>query len=72
MWYHFEVVLSYFVFKFHLISDSKEYKFPGGIIQLAQYWKNKNELRHSENIFSEFLNQVIEKDILMIITMDEM
>ncbi|XP_043745253.1 legumin J-like isoform X2 [Cervus elaphus] len=42
---------------FYDLKGSKEYKFPGGIIQLAQYWKNRNELSHNENIFSEFLNQ---------------
>jgi len=38
---------------------------------LAQYWKNRSELSHNEKIFSEFLNQVIEKNVLMIIKMDE-
>ncbi|XP_055273365.1 uncharacterized protein LOC129549864 [Moschus berezovskii] len=42
---------------FYDLKGSKEYRFPGGIIQLAQYWKNRNELSHNEKFFSEFLNQ---------------
>ena len=38
---------------------------------MAQYWKNSSELSHNEKIFSEFLNQVIEKSVLMIIKMNE-
>ncbi|KAI4564769.1 hypothetical protein MJG53_015781 [Ovis ammon polii x Ovis aries] len=43
---------------FYDLKGSKEHRFPGGIIQLAQYWKNSSELSHNEKIFSEFLNQV--------------
>nr|NP_001362845.2 cupin superfamily member 1 [Felis catus] len=42
---------------FYDLKGSKEYRFPGGIIQLAQYWKNASELSSHEQIFSEFLNQ---------------
>lgn len=42
---------------FYDLKGSKEYKFPGGIIQLAQYWKNGSELSNNEKTFSEFLNQ---------------
>ncbi|KAF6302960.1 hypothetical protein mRhiFer1_008698 [Rhinolophus ferrumequinum] len=42
---------------FYDLKGSKEYRFPGGIIQLAQYWKNGSELSNNEKIFSEFLNQ---------------
>ncbi|XDA88699.1 hypothetical protein R6Z07F_018342 [Ovis aries] len=42
---------------FYDLKGSKEHRFPGGIIQLAQYWKNSSELSHNEKIFSEFLNQ---------------
>ncbi|XP_073754266.1 uncharacterized protein [Callorhinus ursinus] len=43
---------------FYDLKGSKEYQFPGGVIQLAQYWKNGSELSSHEKIFSEFLNQV--------------
>ncbi|KAI4555075.1 hypothetical protein MJT46_015461 [Ovis ammon polii x Ovis aries] len=43
---------------FYDLKGSKEHRFPGGIIQLAQYWKNSSELSHNEKIFSEFLNQI--------------
>ncbi|GAB1301847.1 Predicted gene, 36255 [Apodemus speciosus] len=39
------------------LKGSREYKFPGGVIQRAQYWKNGNELSNNEKIFSEFLHQ---------------
>ncbi|XP_042636177.1 uncharacterized protein LOC103192560 [Orycteropus afer afer] len=39
------------------LKGSKEYRFPGGIIQWAQYWKNGSELNNNEKIFSEFVNQ---------------
>ncbi|XP_025742275.1 oxalate decarboxylase OxdC-like isoform X1 [Callorhinus ursinus] len=42
---------------FYDLKGSKEYQFPGGVIQLAQYWKNGSELSSHEKIFSEFLNQ---------------
>ncbi|NP_001358725.1 uncharacterized protein [Canis lupus baileyi] len=42
---------------FYDLKGSKEYQFPGGVIQLAQYWKNASELSNLEKIFSEFLNQ---------------
>ncbi|XP_024894327.1 legumin J isoform X2 [Pteropus alecto] len=42
---------------FYDLKGSKEYRFPGGIIQLAQYWKNGSELSKNEKIFSTFLNQ---------------
>ncbi|XP_077633711.1 oxalate decarboxylase OxdC-like isoform X3 [Crocuta crocuta] len=42
---------------FYDLKGSKEYRFPGGVIQLAQYWKNGSELSNHEQIFSEFLNQ---------------
>ncbi|XP_040488299.1 uncharacterized protein LOC123787518 [Ursus americanus] len=42
---------------FYDLKGSKEYRFPGGVIQLAQYWKNASELSNHEKIFSEFLNQ---------------
>ncbi|XP_013848324.1 uncharacterized protein LOC102160380 isoform X2 [Sus scrofa] len=42
---------------FYDLKGSKEYLFPGGIIQLAQCWKNRSELSNNEKIFSEFLNQ---------------
>ncbi|XP_045377400.1 uncharacterized protein LOC123618641 [Camelus bactrianus] len=42
---------------FYDLKGSKEYQFPGGVIQLAQYWKNRSELSNNEKIFSEFLNQ---------------
>ncbi|XP_057554236.1 uncharacterized protein LOC130830965 [Hippopotamus amphibius kiboko] len=42
---------------FYDLKGSKEYRFPGGIIQLAQYWKNGSGLSNNEKIFSEFLNQ---------------
>ncbi|KAM7320490.1 hypothetical protein ACRRTK_020933 [Alexandromys fortis] len=40
------------------LKGSKEYKFPGGAIQLAQYWKDANALSSKEKIFNEFLHQV--------------
>ncbi|XP_069324075.1 uncharacterized protein [Eulemur rufifrons] len=39
------------------LKGSKEFQFPGGVIQQAQYWKNGSELNNNEKIFSEFLNQ---------------
>lgn len=39
------------------LKGSKEYKFPGGVIQRAQYWKDGNELSDNEQIFNEFLHQ---------------
>ncbi|TKC35240.1 hypothetical protein EI555_008476, partial [Monodon monoceros] len=39
------------------VGSSKEYQFPGGIIQLAQYWKNRSELNNNEKNFSEFPNR---------------
>lgn len=42
---------------FYDLKGSKEYKFPGGIIQRAHYWKNDSGLTHNEKIFNEFLNQ---------------
>nr|XP_048275461.1 uncharacterized protein LOC125390476 [Myodes glareolus] len=39
------------------LKGSKEYKFPGGAIQVAQYWKDANELSSNEKIFNEFLHQ---------------
>ncbi|XP_073925629.1 uncharacterized protein [Castor canadensis] len=39
------------------LKGSKEYQFPGGVIQQAQYWKNGNELSNNEKIFNEFLHQ---------------
>uniref|UniRef100_UPI003D9C7BD4 uncharacterized protein LOC106780934 n=1 Tax=Equus caballus TaxID=9796 RepID=UPI003D9C7BD4 len=42
---------------FYDLKGSKEYRFPGGIIQRAQYWRNGSELSNNEKIFSEFLNQ---------------
>ncbi|KAM5221966.1 dynactin-associated protein [Ctenodactylus gundi] len=39
------------------LKGSKQYQFPGGVIQKSQFWKNENELSNNENIFSEFLNQ---------------
>ncbi|XP_046528456.1 legumin J-like [Equus quagga] len=42
---------------FYDLKGSKEYRFPGGIIQRAQYWRNASELSNNEKIFSEFLNQ---------------
>lgn len=42
---------------FYDLKGSKEYQFPGGVIQNAQYWKNGSELSNNERIFSEFLNQ---------------
>ncbi|XP_032167302.1 lung adenoma susceptibility protein 2 isoform X2 [Mustela erminea] len=42
---------------FYDLKGSKEYQFPGGVIQLAQYWKNGSELSNHEKIFGEFLNQ---------------
>jgi hypothetical protein len=62
------MILKYsFLFWFLNLSDSgsKEYQFPGGVIQQAQYWKNGNELSNNEKIFNEFLHQVIEKNLLM-------
>lgn len=64
-------ILSYFVFQTSSDSGSKEYRFPGGIIQLAQYWKNYSGLSNNEKIFSKFLNQVIEKSVLVIVKMDD-
>ena len=34
---------------------------------MAQYWKNRSELSNNEKIFSEFLNQVIEKNVLKLL-----
>lgn len=61
--HNFEV----FVILFQISSDSgsKEYKFPGGAIQLAQYWKDANALSSKEKIFNEFLHQVIEEKIFL-------
>ncbi|KAM5305013.1 oxalate decarboxylase OxdC-like [Glossophaga mutica] len=42
---------------FYDLKGSKEYRFPGGVIQLAQYWKNDSGLSNNEKIFSKFLNQ---------------
>ncbi|XP_013377868.1 PREDICTED: uncharacterized protein LOC102003924 isoform X2 [Chinchilla lanigera] len=39
------------------LKGSKEYRFPGGVIQKAHYWKNGSELSNNEKIFSEFLNE---------------
>ncbi|XP_029420638.1 legumin type B-like [Nannospalax galili] len=39
------------------LKGSKEYRFPGGVMQRAQYWKNGSELSKNENIFNEFLHQ---------------
>ncbi|NP_001358681.1 legumin J-like isoform X1 [Oryctolagus cuniculus] len=39
------------------LKGSKEYQYPGGVIQWAQYWKDGSELSNNEKIFSEFLNQ---------------
>lgn len=61
--FNFEV----FVIMFQISSDSgsKEYKFPGGAIQVAQYWKDANELSSNEKIFNEFLHQVIEEELFL-------
>lgn len=61
--HNFEV----FVIIFQISSDSgsKEYKFPGGAIQVAQYWKDANELSSNEKIFNEFLHQVIEEKLFL-------
>ncbi|KAM4803487.1 oxalate decarboxylase OxdC-like [Urocitellus parryii] len=42
---------------FYDLKGSKEYQFPGGVIQMAQHWRNGSELSNNEKIFSEFLNQ---------------
>ncbi|NP_001358717.1 hypothetical LOC115333223 [Fukomys damarensis] len=39
------------------LKGSREYQFPGGVIQKAHYWKNGNDLSNNEKIFSEFLNK---------------
>ncbi|XP_068958161.1 uncharacterized protein [Petaurus breviceps papuanus] len=43
---------------FYDLKGSKEFRFPGGIIQWARYRKNGNGLSDNEKIFSESLNQV--------------
>ncbi|XP_044513743.1 uncharacterized protein LOC123231537 [Gracilinanus agilis] len=42
---------------FYDLKGSKEFRFPGGIIQWARYRKNGNGLSDNEKIFSESLNQ---------------